>query len=242
MAGVEIDLIVRDICRLRPGIEGLSDMISVRSIVGRFLEHSRIYYFHADDEPEYYIGSADWMVRNLDNRVEAVVPIEDPDLREELDEILRINLADDRRAWELRSDGSYVQRRPDDDPCDTHERLMERARREAAAARDSRRRDEADAERDSPVEDPCELGRGRAPTGSDADDASLDSEAGGRASERTTDGRTDASPRAETDERASDDDVAQPRDAADMTDAPSVQSNRSDGERSSVDDPNADST
>ena len=129
MAGVDIDLIVRDICRLRPGIEGVTDTVTVRSIVGRFLEHSRIFYFGGDGEPAYFIGSADWMDRNLSRRVEAVAPIEDPTLRARLDDILEYYLSDNRRAWQLRSDGSYVRSRPDDRPVnDVQARLMEWAK------------------------------------------------------------------------------------------------------------------
>jgi len=127
-AGVDIDLIVRDICRLRPAIDGVSENVSVRSIVGRFLEHSRVWRFHDDGDPEYLIGSADWMRRNLDDRVEAVVPVEDPELQASLQEFLDTLLADNRRAWEMQSDGSYVQCAPGDDvTVDTHERLMSRA-------------------------------------------------------------------------------------------------------------------
>jgi polyphosphate kinase len=111
-AGVDIDLFVRDICRLRPGLEGISENIDVYSIVGRFLEHSRIFYFENAGNPEYYIGSADWMTRNLDNRVEAVAPVEDPDIRRQLRFIVDLMLADNRRVWEMESDGSYTQRRP----------------------------------------------------------------------------------------------------------------------------------
>jgi polyphosphate kinase len=111
-AGVQIDLIVRGICALRPGVEGISDNIRVISIVGRFLEHSRIYYFHNHGQSEIYIGSADWMGRNLTRRVEAIAPIEDPTSAQELQEILGVLLADNRHAWELQSDGSYIQRYP----------------------------------------------------------------------------------------------------------------------------------
>jgi polyphosphate kinase len=111
-AGVEIDLIVRGICRLRPGLPGKSETIRVISIVGRLLEHARIFYFANGGDPEYFIGSADWMTRNLDARVEAAVPIEDPRLREEIKAILDLQLADDCKAWDMRSDGSYHQRRP----------------------------------------------------------------------------------------------------------------------------------
>ena len=112
-AGVDIDLIVRDICRLRPGVEGVSENIDVVSIVGRFLEHSRIFYFRDGGDERYYIGSADWMRRNLDNRVEAVTPIHDPALQERLDYILETCLADNRNCWKMQSDGSYRQCTPD---------------------------------------------------------------------------------------------------------------------------------
>lgn len=111
-AGVQIDLIVRGICCLRPGLEGVSDNIRVISIVGRYLEHSRIFYFHNNGEEQVFIGSADWMPRNLDRRVEAVVPIEDPDIAKDLQEILGILLADNRQAWDLQPDGRYMQRQP----------------------------------------------------------------------------------------------------------------------------------
>jgi len=111
-AGVEIDLIVRGICCLRPGIKGVSDNIRVISVIGQFLEHSRIFCFHNNDQPEYYIGSADWMTRNLDRRVEAVTPVEDPALMAELQDVLDIMLADNRQAWDMAPDGSFTQRRP----------------------------------------------------------------------------------------------------------------------------------
>ncbi|MFW6317818.1 MAG: polyphosphate kinase 1, partial [Halorubrum sp.] len=132
-AGAEIDLIVRGICRLRPGVDGVTGTVRVHSVVGRFLEHSRIFRFGNAGDPEYYIGSADWMTRNLDRRVEAVAPVEDPDLRETLDGILSTMLDDNRRRWEMRPDGSYVQARPGPDEAvrDTHEQLMQRARERA---------------------------------------------------------------------------------------------------------------
>lgn len=111
-AGVQIDLIVRGMCCLRPGIQGISENIRVISIVGRYLEHSRIYYFHNRGQEEVYIGSADWMSRNLDRRVEAVVPAEDPDIVKDLQEILGVMLADNRQAWDLQPDGHYIQRHP----------------------------------------------------------------------------------------------------------------------------------
>jgi polyphosphate kinase len=111
-AGVEIDLIVRGVCCLRPGLPGISETIRVMSIVGRFLEHSRIFYFHNGGTEELYIGSADWMNRNLDRRVEAVTPILDQQLAAELQQILAVMLADRRYAWELQADGQYLQRQP----------------------------------------------------------------------------------------------------------------------------------
>lgn len=109
-AGVKIDLIVRGICGLRPGLKGVSENIRVVSVVGRFLEHSRIFYFQNQGQEEVYIGSADWMRRNLDRRVEAVTPVEDPEITKDLEEILAIMLADNRQAWDLQSDGTYIQR------------------------------------------------------------------------------------------------------------------------------------
>jgi polyphosphate kinase len=110
--GVTVDLIVRDSCRLRPGIPGLSENIRVVSIVGRFLQHSRIYYFRGGGDEEYHIGSADCMGRNLSARVEALVPVEDATLRAELRQVLDIQLSDRRCAWEMAADGSYTQRTP----------------------------------------------------------------------------------------------------------------------------------
>ncbi|CAA9304970.1 MAG: Polyphosphate kinase [uncultured Gemmatimonadaceae bacterium] len=111
-AGVAIDLVVRGICCLRPGVPGVSETIRVTSIVGRFLEHSRIWYFANGGADEYYVGSADWMPRNLDRRVEAVAPVEDPVLHVRLRALLDTCLADNRQAWELGADGTYTQRDP----------------------------------------------------------------------------------------------------------------------------------
>ena len=108
--GVTIDLIVRDTCRLRPGLENLSSTIKVISIIGRFLEHPRIYYFHNGGRAEYYLGSADAMQRNLEKRVEVLVPVEDPRLQSELRFILDTQLSDQRGAWDMLPDGSYSQR------------------------------------------------------------------------------------------------------------------------------------
>jgi polyphosphate kinase len=108
-AGVSVDLVIRGICRLRPGVPGLSDNIRVRSVVGRYLEHSRIYHFaHGlDGEGAWYVGSADLMPRNLDRRVEALTPIEDPALRSRLAGLFDVLLADDSLAWELHPDGTW---------------------------------------------------------------------------------------------------------------------------------------
>lgn len=115
-AGVEIDLIVRGFCCLKPGVPGLTDRIRVRSIIGRFLEHSRIFHFangHEDPrEGDFFIGSADWMFRNLSLRVEAATPVTRADARERLWEILDACLKDERQGWSLQSDGTYVRHRP----------------------------------------------------------------------------------------------------------------------------------
>ena len=125
-AGVKIDLIVRGVCCLRCGVPGVSENITVRSIIGRFLEHSRVFCFGNGGAEEHYIGSADWMPRNFDRRVETVVPIEDPLLRARLSTLLAAYLADNRQAWMLSSDGTYVQRRPETDEPDrgSHARLI----------------------------------------------------------------------------------------------------------------------
>jgi polyphosphate kinase len=131
MAGVKVDLIVRDTCRLRPGIPRLSDNVRVISIVGRFLEHSRIFYFHNGGDEEYFIGSADGMQRNLESRVEVVAPVEAADLRQELRQIFDVHLNDRRSAWEMQSDGTYIQRMPGegDDLRSSQESLIELAER-----------------------------------------------------------------------------------------------------------------
>ena len=123
-AGVEIDLIVRGICCLRPGIPGVSDRIRVRSIVGRFLEHSRIFHFGNAGDDEYFIGSADWMPRNFLRRVEAVAPVEAPRLQERLDRLLTTCLEDNRQAWELDASGSWRQLKPTGEVRSTHQRLL----------------------------------------------------------------------------------------------------------------------
>jgi polyphosphate kinase len=108
--GVTIDLIVRDTCRLRPGIGNVSATVKVISVIGRFLEHVRIYHFHNGGRPEYYLGSADAMQRNLEKRVEVLIPVEDPRLQAELRNVLDTQLSDQRGAWDMNPDGSYVKR------------------------------------------------------------------------------------------------------------------------------------
>jgi polyphosphate kinase len=107
-AGVEVELIVRGVCALRPGVKGMSENIRVRSVVGRFLEHHRIFYFHADGEENVYLSSADWMERNFFRRIEICFPILDPRLkRRVIKEGLRVYLADNAQAWEMDSEGEY---------------------------------------------------------------------------------------------------------------------------------------
>lgn len=128
--GVQVELLARSICGLRPGIPNLSDNIRVISIVGRLLEHSRIYYFHNGGNPDLYLGSADLMPRNLDRRIETLFPIEDPALKEQLVEVLEISLADNVNARELRPDGSYTRLAPGEGetPRDSQTEFMTRAK------------------------------------------------------------------------------------------------------------------
>ena len=131
-AGVLCDLIVRGNCRIRPGVPNMSENIRVISVIGRFLEHPRIFYFENNDQPRYFIGSSDWMSRNLSNRVEAVVPIEDPQLQAYIQNTLETLLNDERQAWDMLPDGRYQQRRPSEaslkrkaeSGIGTHEALM----------------------------------------------------------------------------------------------------------------------
>jgi polyphosphate kinase len=111
-AGVPVVLNVRGLCCLRPEVPGLSENIRVFSTVGRFLEHGRVYEFRNAGEPEYYLGSADWMRRNLDRRVESIMPVTDPALKAELAAILDVYEQDDESRWDGRPDGTYVRRRP----------------------------------------------------------------------------------------------------------------------------------
>jgi len=116
-AGVEIDLIVRGICGLRPGVAGISEHIRVRSIVGRFLEHHRVFYFHAGGDHVTLCSSADWMSRNFFRRVEATFPIlGKKDRARVIEESLKIPLEDNCQAWQMRSDGSYDRLRPGSSP------------------------------------------------------------------------------------------------------------------------------
>jgi polyphosphate kinase len=136
-AGVDVDLIIRGICTIKPGVPGLSDRIRVRSILGRFLEHSRVFRFGdgavpvPDDGPpggEFWIGSADLMHRNLDRRVEALVRVTDPAARVELDRVMRVAMDDRARAFELRADGTWHRREPvgDQPLIDPQEALLRR--------------------------------------------------------------------------------------------------------------------
>jgi polyphosphate kinase len=134
--GASIDLIVRGICCLRPGVPGLSETIRVRSLVGRFLEHSRLFRFGNDKRGvQFYLGSADLMERNLDRRVEAVVPVLDAGLCARLQEMLEIELADDVLAWELSADGCWT-KVPTRQGINSQQILMEKARARATGGVD----------------------------------------------------------------------------------------------------------
>ncbi len=136
-AGVKIDLIIRGSCCLRPGIPGVSENITVRSIVGRFLEHSRVFHFENGGKHEVYVGSADWMSRNFFRRVEFVFPIEDSAIRERVRQILLRQLADNTKAWRLENDGSYtpVIRANNEPKCDSQSEFMALALGEAKPSR-----------------------------------------------------------------------------------------------------------
>ncbi len=136
-AGVHADLIVRDSCRLRPGIKGLSENLRVISLVGRFLEHSRIFYFKNNGDEEYYIGSADLMMRNLESRVEVCAPITSPQHKALLRELLDLQLTNSRNVWEIQSDGSAVQLHSEGEKGSIciHQHLIAKAEKRAAAGR-----------------------------------------------------------------------------------------------------------
>jgi polyphosphate kinase len=127
-AGVKVELNVRGICALRPGVSGVSESIEVVSVLGRFLEHSRIFSFERDGEEHFYIGSADLMPRNLYNRVELVTPVEDHSLRGELRDILDRSMADNTGAWTLDSEGGWTRRSPGEgeEPRSVQRELIER--------------------------------------------------------------------------------------------------------------------
>ena len=135
-AGVQIDLIIRGHSRLRPGLKGYSDNIRIISILGRFLEHDRVFYFYNNGEPLTYIGSADWRGRNLNDRVELIAPIEEPALQRQLIETLELALSDNRLAWDLDPHGNYSLRYPDspDDERNFHKILMKQAKKRAKKA------------------------------------------------------------------------------------------------------------
>ena len=138
-AGVQIDVVARTTCALRPGVEGLSENIRVRSIVGRFLEHSRIYSFEAGDRARTYIGSADLMQRNLDHRIEVVVPVENSRIRQDVQASLDSALADDTNAWLLGPDGEWTRSTPGDKPHSHHTTMMRRAQTRARRRARARR-------------------------------------------------------------------------------------------------------
>jgi polyphosphate kinase len=127
---VKVELLVRAICALRPGVPGLSETIQVRSILGRFLEHSRIYWFANGDEPSAWIGSADLMHRNLDRRVEVLVKLPSPENVAEVGELLELAFDPDTSAWELQEDGNWVRNQG---TVDLQTSLIERQRRRRSA-------------------------------------------------------------------------------------------------------------
>ena len=135
-AGVKVDLIVRDTCRLRPGLPGLTENTQVIGVIGRFLEHARIYYFWNKGKEEYFIGSADLMTRNLESRVEVVTPVEDAKLSQELRLIIDVQLSSRKDVWEMQADGSYIERKaiPGKKSLSSQETFIELAQKRMAAA------------------------------------------------------------------------------------------------------------
>ena len=138
-AGVKIDLIVRDTCRMRAGLPGISENVKIISVAGRFLEHARIYYFHNGGDEEYYIGSADLMTRNLESRVEVVAPVDDDKLTQELHLLLDVQLSSKKHVWEMRQDGTYTERsydKEDESVMSSQETFIQLAsKRKTAAAK-----------------------------------------------------------------------------------------------------------
>ena len=126
-AGVQIDMIIRGICCLLPGIEGYTDNIHVTSVVGRFLEHSRVYCFGEGDEMQMYISSADFMTRNLNRRVEVACPVLDPGIKKQIMDIMNLMLRDNVKARNLRYDGLYEKKRVDEEPVDCQQELIRQA-------------------------------------------------------------------------------------------------------------------
>ena len=152
-AGVRIQLLVRGICCLRPGVAGVSENIEVTSVVGRFLEHSRVYYFHNGGEEEVYIGSADLMPRNIDHRVEVLVPIREPGMiRSIRDDVLGVYLADNVKARVMLPNGSYTRRKAVDGrkQINAQEQLLQRRRAAARGKKNNRK--------PHPREEPAERG------------------------------------------------------------------------------------
>jgi polyphosphate kinase len=127
-AGVQIDLVVRGMCSLSPGVAGVSDNIRVSSVIGRFLEHSRLFWFANDGNAEVFLGSADWMPRNLDRRVEAVTPVDTPALKQQLEQLLDLYLEGKAGTWIMQSDGSYRRRPGDETALHAQEILARRCR------------------------------------------------------------------------------------------------------------------
>jgi len=126
-AGVQVDLVVRGMCSLLPGVAGVSENIRVVSVIGRFLEHSRIFWFGNGGQDELFMGSADWMPRNLDRRVEAVAPVEEPALRQQLQQLIELYLHD-TTAWHMQSDGTFQQIQPENEEQSSQAILMDRWR------------------------------------------------------------------------------------------------------------------
>ncbi len=124
-SGVKVELIIRGMCCLYPNVKGLSENIRVISVIGKFLEHSRIFWFYNDGKPEAYIGSADWMRRNLDRRIEAVTPIEDPILSKRIEKLLEIYFNDNSDAWDMQSDGTFLQRIPKSQKYKAQEKIID---------------------------------------------------------------------------------------------------------------------